>query len=435
MSKEHSIITINTIPGDKSISHRAIILGSLAENSVYYKNFLFSEDCLNTSTIFQNLGAKITTNKDTLSVQIEGLGLNGLKQAKNILDVGNSGTGIRLITGVLACQPFSTTITGDSSIQKRPMKRIIDPLSEMGCLITGQEIKSKNDIYPPLKIEALHEKLKAIEYHMPVASAQVKSAILLASLFSREKTTVIEKKPSRNHTEIMLKAFNADIQVNKNKITCSGKHSLIAPESSEQNPLIIPSDFSSAAFFIVLGLISKNTTVVLKNIGINPTRASLIEVLQDMGGKISIEPHKGPNIEPIADIIVQSSKLENITVNPDLIPFIIDEIPVLAIAALFASGTLHITNAEELRVKESDRIETTAAMAQALGGTVETFEDGFTLTGTDRLKNAAISSYGDHRIAMSAFIAAKAAQLSIDVDNTSCINTSFPNFFSILHQF
>ncbi|RAP36502.1 3-phosphoshikimate 1-carboxyvinyltransferase [Candidatus Marinamargulisbacteria bacterium SCGC AAA071-K20] len=434
-------ITIDNIPGDKSISHRAIILGSLAENSSAYSNFLFSEDCLNTFNIFRELRSDpttITKNDANKTVFIKGLGLNGLSQAKKILDVGNSGTGIRLITGILASQLFDTEITGDSSIQKRPMKRIVDPLTQMGCSIKGQSLEGKNDIYPPLKITGISDGPTAIEYKMPVASAQVKSAILFASLFSRETTTIIEKKPSRNHTEIMLKAFGADITLNGNIITCSGKNPLVAPtQSTGENTLTIPSDFSSAAFFIVLALIRPNTKITLKNIGLNPTRATLIDVLKDMGAKINVIENEGNNIEPFGDIIVETSALKNITVDEKVIPFIIDEIPILAVAALFSEGTLKITNAEELRVKESDRIETTVAMIRAMGGEISEQPDGFELIGNNGCnKEFEVDSHGDHRIAMSAYIASKAGnELQPTINNSDCINTSFPTFLELLCQF
>jgi 3-phosphoshikimate 1-carboxyvinyltransferase len=434
-------ITIDNIPGDKSISHRAIILGSLAENSSSYSNFLFSEDCLNTFNIFRELREDPTTmskNESNKTVTVKGLGLHGLTKPKNILDVGNSGTGIRLITGVLAAQYFDCEITGDSSIQTRPMKRIIDPLSEMGCKIEGKTIDGKNDIYPLLTVKGIKDGTTALtEYKMPVASAQVKSAILFAALFSRETTTIIEKKPSRNHTEIMLKAFGADITVEGNIIKCSGKNKLVAPtQSSGSNSLTIPSDFSSSAFFIVLGLIRPNTEITLKNIGLNPTRATLIDVLKEMGANITVVENEGNNIEPFGDITVRTSKLTNITVDEKVIPFIIDEIPILAIAALFSEGTLKITNAEELRVKESDRIQTTVDMIRAMGGTITDQEDGFELIGAQTCKPfGTIITHGDHRIAMSALIAKKAQVINGEVDNTDCIKTSFPNFMSLLNKF
>ena len=435
-------ITIDTIPGDKSISHRAVILGSLSENTSSYSNFLFSEDCLNTFKIFRDLRDDPTTmskNEESKTITIKGIGLNGLKQPQSPLDVGNSGTGIRLITGILASQPFDSEITGDLSIQKRPMKRIIDPLTKMGCSISGQSSPTSTDLYPPLKIKGRVSGTIALkDYTMPIASAQVKSAILFASLFSRETTTLIEKKPSRNHTEIMLKAFGADISIHGNTITCSGKNRLTAPtQAAGSNRLTIPSDFSSAAFFMVLGLIRPNTKITLKNIGLNKTRSSLIDVLKKMGGNINITENKENNIEPFGDIIVTTSTLKNITIDPDIIPYIIDEIPILSVASLFSKGVLKITRAEELRVKESDRIKSTVAMISAMGGTITEYEDGFELIGKKGCNSTfEIDSFGDHRIAMSAYIAAVAGHTSnTTIHNIDCINTSFPNFMPILNQF
>jgi 3-phosphoshikimate 1-carboxyvinyltransferase len=422
---------ISDIPGDKSISHRAIILGSLANNESTFHNFLMSEDCLNTVKIFQQLDVPITIDKEKKTVHISGQGLHGLKQSRSQLDVGNSGTGIRLITGILAAQNFPTVISGDHSIEKRPMKRIITPLSEMGAQITGQSLDGKSDIYPPLNITP--SKITPMHYTLPVASAQVKSALLFASLFSQEPSTIIEPETCRNHTEIMLKNFGADIQVSGHEITCSGKNELSNPYTQ---PIVIPSDFSSAAFFIVLACLIPNSHWTIKHVGMNPTRATLIDILQKMGANISLTNKNLQDMEPYADIEVKGSDLHNIEVPIKSIPFIIDEIPVLAVAGMFASGTLLIKNAEELRVKESDRIETTKQLIEAFGGSITEFEDGFSLIGqsSNSTEDVEIQSHGDHRIAMSGIVGALASKRNITVHNTNCIQTSFPNFEDLINQ-
>jgi 3-phosphoshikimate 1-carboxyvinyltransferase len=417
--------TINTIPGDKSISHRAIILGSLAENTSSFHNFLFAEDCLNTIKIFQDLGVNITADLEKKCVTIQGVGLNGLKKPRKTLDVGNSGTGIRLITGVLAGQHFDCTITGDHSIQNRPMKRIMTPLSLMGSQINGKKIDNKDDISPPLSI--LGRSLKAIQYTLPVASAQVKSAILFASLFAKGTTTIKEPTPSRDHSEVMLKTFGANITTKENHIYCNGDNPLTNP-FNESIP--IPSDFSSAAFFIVLGLIHQHSTIKLTNIGLNPTRCRLLNILQEMGGNIEITQYD--SIEPYGDIVVTSSKLKNITISKHDIPYIIDEIPILSVAAMFASEKMTITHADELRVKESDRIKSTVDLINQFGGNISELDDGFILTGGFKPKQPSITSYYDHRIAMSAIIASIASGISIKIDDISSIKTSFPSFLDIV---
>ena len=416
---------IKDIPGDKSISHRAIIIGSLASNISTYHNFLCAQDCLNTATIFKALGVDIKINLQSKTVTIVGVGLHGLKKPTTLLDVGNSGTGIRLITGILAAQPFESTISGDHSIIKRPMKRIIEPLSLMGAEIDGQKQAQKTDIYPPLNIK--QKKLTSINYSLPVASAQVKSAILFASLFAEGTTAIHEPIKCRDHTEVMLSTYGANIKIDNKKIFCDGSKELKNPFTTS---IAIPADFSSAAFFIILALVTENTVMTLKNIGLNPTRARLLTVLKDMGASIEITSQKG--IEPYGDIKVSSSKLTNIAIAADDIPFIIDEIPILAVAAMFATGKMIVTNAEELRVKESDRIKSTVELVEQFGGQIEEFEDGFILTGGCKPIKPEITTYYDHRIAMSAIIAATASKVEILLDNIDAIQTSFPSFLSIL---
>ena len=417
-------IQISTIPGDKSISHRAIIIASLATKPCQFEGFLTSSDCLHTLSIFEQLGISIQRDNDVVS--IHGQGYQGLSEPKEPLDVGNSGTGIRLITGILAAQSFESQISGDSSIQTRPMKRIIDPLSQMGAQITGQPLN--NDVVPPLQISPISA-LTPITYTLPVASAQVKSAILFASLFSSQPTTVIQPVACRDHTEVMLASFGADIQSDGTTITCSGSKPLVPPAET----LKIPADFSSAAFFIALGLIGNMGSIRLTNIGLNPSRTALLDVFKQMGASIDIQLSSDPSIEPIGDITVHPSDLTNIDIDPSIIPNIIDEIPILSIVALHARGVCRIRNASELRAKESDRIQTTSLMIQQFNGKVTEYPDGLDISAPDHWpSDVTITSCHDHRIAMSGIIGALAAQTSVTVDDSDCIQTSFPNFMTIV---
>jgi len=419
---------VSTIPGDKSISHRAAIIGALADNKSIFKNMLVSEDCLNTVTILKQCGVPITINDTILTV--EGVGLYGLKAPSSSLDVGNSGTSIRLLSGLFAGQPFETVLTGDASIQKRPMKRVVEPLTEMGAVLSGQSLPGKNDIYPPLTIQGKRP-LKAIHHTLKVASAQVKSALLLASLYADGTSEITEPQPCRDHTERMLKGFGADIHFGTLKVLCSGKKSLHNPYFE---PILIPSDLSSAAFFIVLAAVTPGATFTLSNIGINPTRFALVNVLQQMGASIEISNVHGNDFEPYATLTVKGSKLTNLHVPEALIPYLIDEIPILAVAALFAQGTFTVTGAKELRVKESDRIEGIARIVKGFGGDIKTTEDGFSVKGPIKAASVNVASEGDHRIAMSAIIGAIASQTEATIEDCACIRTSFPNFFEVLNH-
>jgi 3-phosphoshikimate 1-carboxyvinyltransferase len=418
---------ISDIPGDKSISHRAVIIGSLATNNSRFKGFLCAEDCLNTAKIFEQLGVSVQVDISTKELHIQGVGLRGLKKPLGDLYVGNSGTGIRLIAGVLAGQSFSSVILGDHSIQKRPMSRIVDPLRLMGADIRGENQDGK--IYSPLKIQG-QKTLQAIHYRLPMPSAQVKSALLLASLFAEGVTTIHEPIACRNHSEVMLKQFSADLHVEGEIISCSSKNSLENPFSSS---IQIPSDFSSAAFFIVLALLQPNSELCLKHIGLNPTRSRLLDILRRMGADIRVE-NESNEIESYGDIIVRSSQLHNVELREDDIAIVIDEIPILAVAGLFASGHLIVRHAEELRVKESDRIKSIVHLAQAFGASIEEFEDGFSLAGGIHPNQPIIQTNYDHRIAMSAIIAASIAGCTIELDSIDSIHTSFPNFMTCLQQ-
>ena len=417
---------IETIPGDKSISHRAIILGALSSTPSTFTRFLTAEDCLNTLSIFRELGVPITQSGD--EVTISGVGLAGLRAPECRLDTGNSGTGIRLITGVLAGQRFSSTITGDKSIQGRPMRRVVEPLTQMGARISGCAIEGRADIFPPLTISGAFP-LNGIRYRLPVASAQVKSAVLLAGLFADSPTVIEEPELCRDHSERMLKGFGADILRDGELISLApGPLANPRPEI----PIRIPADFSSAAFFLVLG--TCGVPVTLTGVGLNPTRDSLLHVLLRMGANIQIIDRQGDDFEPYGTLVVAPSPMENVEIFADEIPFIIDEIPILAVAALFSKGTLRVRNAAELRVKESDRIAAIGRFVAAMGGRITEFEDGFELAGPVTIQPFDVESGGDHRIAMASIIAAVCANVSATVRNCECINTSFPNFFDILSK-
>ena len=441
--------TITTVPGDKSISHRSIILASLTKQDIKIEKCLMSTDCLNTINIFQQLGVSINYQKQTGCVDINGVGLHGLKAPKTQLNVGNSGTAIRLISGILAGQSFNSTLTGDASIQTRPMKRIILPLTQMGAKITGNDLH--NEKCPPLHITGTA--LQGITYELPIASAQVKSCILLAGLFANGKTTVIETKATRDHTEIMLKGMGVDIK--QIPLKSQGRSITVIPPKTlsyrNHQTLTIPADFSSAAFLIVLALITK-IDLTLHNINLNPTRSSLLNVLEGFGipvketsditeffDGILIKRSASTLGEPAGDIRINitNTLLKNGTVPTELIPLIIDEIPILAIYGLFALGTLTVAEAEELRVKESDRIATIVAMISKLGGNITETSAGFYLQGNPDhtvSDHVCIDPKFDHRIAMAAIIASVASQTPIQLLDSECIETSFPNFMDIIQQ-
>ncbi|MBI5664567.1 MAG: 3-phosphoshikimate 1-carboxyvinyltransferase [Nitrospirae bacterium] len=414
-----------TTPPDKSISHRAIMFSSLAEGQSIVRNFLQAEDPLRTLEAFKQMGIQIehrTQNTEHRladnEIIIHGKGLNGLSAPQDIIDCGNSGTTMRLLCGVLAGQPFSTALTGDSSLRSRPMKRVITPLTEMGAVI-----ESENG-FPPLRIKG--GKLTPISYKSPVASAQVKSAIMLAGLYCEGVTTVIEPGKSRDHTERMLKACGVDISLNDLEVSVRGVASLKPME------ITVPGDLSSAAFFIVAGLLVPGSEILIRNTGINPTRSGLIDVLNLMGARIKLENERLVSGEPVADLYVKHSQLKGIDIGGDLILRAIDEFPVLCVAAAKAEGTTRITGAKELRVKESDRIASMATELRKMDVKIEELEDGLIIEGREDLKPAAAVSYGDHRIAMSMLIAGLTASGETTVEDTDCVNTSFPGFMDML---
>ncbi len=405
------------LPGDKSISHRAVMFASLAKGKSFIRNLSNGEDVKSTQKCFIDLGIKIETSEEGITVI--GNGFGGLKKSNSPLDAGNSGTTTRLLSGILIAQNFESTIIGDDSLSNRPMKRIITPLSLM-----GGKIESSNDFKLPLKIFPA-KNLHPINYEMPVASAQVKSAVLLAGLHCDGITSVIEKIPSRDHTEKMLSL--------KSELRPEGKISFISKENYPQaKDYLIPSDISTASFFIVLAALAPGSSLQIKNVSLNETRTGIIKVLKNMHAKIEIENKRNIAGEDLGDLIVSHSKLTNIKINENIIPNIIDEIPILSIAGIFAEGKFQIKNASELRAKETDRIKSICHNLKQLGLAVEEYEDGFSFTGEIKTKNPHFNSFGDHRIAMAFSILSLLLKNGGTVENFNCVNISNPNFLSQL---
>lgn len=411
-----------TIPGDKSISHRSVMFASLGDTPVKIENFLKAEDTLSTVNIMKKLGANVEfTDDNTLIVM--GRGLCGLKEPIDVLDAGNSGTTLRLLMGLLSGANIKAEFTGDASLSKRPMKRIIDPLAKMGAKIDS------NDGKLPIKIIKSDKKLKAIEYDMPVASAQLKSSLMLAGLFANGKTKIIEPQVSRDHTEKMLSAFGAKIMKENNAITIEPTDKLTAPKE-----IFVPGDISSAAYFMVLGLIIKDSDIVVKNIGVNPTRTGIIDVLKEMGAHLKLENKRTICGEEIADIRVKSSKLKGVNIDKEIMGRLIDEIPIIAVAAAFAEGKTVIKGAGELRVKETDRIKAVAeSFNKFSNGMVEELDDGMIIQGNLEKNYAEADSYGDHRIAMSLAILGAAANGAM-ITNAEVVNISYPSFYGELEK-
>ncbi len=408
------------VPGDKSISHRSIMFGALAKGTTKVTHFLQGADCLSTISCFEKLGIQIENKPE--EILIHGKGLHGLTAPSEILYTGNSGTTTRLISGILAAQPFTTTLTGDESICKRPMKRIITPLSMMGADIQSQ---NGNDC-TPLIING--KNLNGIHYNSPVASAQVKSSVLLAGLYANDKTSVTEPVVSRNHTELMLSGFGAKVESQGTTATIYPEPDLRALEIS------VPGDISSAAYFIAAGLIVPNAEVLIKNVGINPTRDGIIKIAKAMGGNIELLNERVDAGEPIADLLVKSSGLNGTTVGGEIIPTLIDEIPVIAIMAAFANGQTIIKDAKELKVKESDRIMVMTENLQKLGCDITATEDGMIINGGKPLHGGQLDSYLDHRIAMSFAVAALCIDDEIDMKDADCVKISYPTFYDDLYN-
>ncbi len=407
------------VPGDKSISHRSIIIGSLAEGNTVVENILMSEDTIRTIQCFQNMGVNIEKGNGTIN--IKGVGLFGLNKPKSILDCGNSGTTMRLLSGVLIGQKFSTTLIGDESLMNRPMKRIIIPLSKMGGNIGGRE-----DEYPPLEIKPTDDVLQGISYELPVASAQVKSSILLATLYSQGITKIIENKTTRDHTERMLNYFGCNVFNRDREIVMDSNCKLFGKK------VYVPGDISSAAFFMVAGTLMEGSNIIIKDIGLNPTRTGIITILNEMGADIKISSERLLNNEPVGNIEVKYSNLKGIQIRGDIVGSLIDEIPIIAVAAALAKGKTIIKNVEELKYKESNRIKAMVTELKKMGAKVEELSDGMIIEGVDFLRPAKLYSYDDHRIAMALSVAALKAQGDSYIDKHQCVNISYPNFYETL---
>lgn len=420
LSRVHGLSGEVTVPGDKSISHRSIMLGSIAKGNTEVEGFLQGADCLSSIACFRKMGVEIENNGD--KVLVHGRGLRGLKAPDSILDVGNSGTTTRLMSGILAAQPFVSTVNGDASIQKRPMKRIITPLSRMGA-----DIRSlRGNDCTPLEIHGTN--LHGIHYDSPVASAQVKSAILLAGLYADGETSVTEPEVSRNHTELMFEEFGVDIRTEGKSVYVKPADELYAKK------VIVPGDISSATYFLVAAAITPNSCVTVKNVGINPTRDGILRVLSDMGADVIVEKTSGEIGEPTADVTVRTSDLKGCVVGGEVIPTLIDEIPAIAILACFADGETIIKDAAELKVKESNRIDVMVDNLKKMGADIEATEDGMIIRGSRPLHGAVIDSHLDHRVAMSFAVAAMNAEGETEITGAECVDISYPGFYEDMRK-
>jgi|WetSurMetagenome_2_1015567.scaffolds.fasta_scaffold00023_97 3-phosphoshikimate 1-carboxyvinyltransferase len=409
-------------PPDKSISHRAVMFASMAEGRSRVTNFLRAEDPLSTVKAFRMLGVEVTDNGSDELV-IDGKGLNGFVEPDDVIDCGNSGTTIRLISGLLAGNPFFSVLTGDDSLKKRPMARVIDPLKKMGAAISARG----GDKYPPIAIRG--GGLKAIDYIMPMASAQVKSCLILAGLYAEGTTIITEPQKSRDHTERMLAAMGADIRADGFRISIRGGRRLEALDMQA------PADFSSAAFFIAAALIVPNSEIMIKGVGVNPARTGMLRVLEQMGATIKLENIREVSGEPVADIVCATSgRLAAASIGRDLIPSLIDEFPIICVLASLADGVTQIRGAEELRAKESDRIRAMATELSKLGVELSEYPDGMDITGGEELKGSGIESYGDHRIAMSLSVAGLVSKTGMLIKDASCVDISFPGFYEKLRE-
>ena len=406
------------VPGDKSISHRSIIFGSLAKGETKVYDILRGEDVLSTIQVFRDLGVSIQDDGDV--IRIQGVGFQGLQAPTAPLDMGNSGTSIRLISGVLAGQDFAVTMVGDDSLSKRPMDRVAIPLRQMGVEIAGQGDRD----CPPLHEKGTHQ-LQPIHYRLPVASAQVKSALIFAALQAEGESTIIEKEKTRDHTEDMIRQFGGEIQVDGKTIRIQGGQEFQGQE------VIVPGDISSAAFWLVAGLILPDSVIKIENVGINQTRTGILDVIQEMGGDLTIEDRDEKAVS--ASLTVKTSSLKGIRIDGELIPRLIDELPIIALLATQANGQTVIADAEELRVKETDRIQVVADSLNAMGANVVPTEDGMIITGPTPLHGADLETFGDHRIGMMAAIAALlVSDGNVVLDRAEAINTSYPSFFEDL---
>ncbi|MFD2445850.1 3-phosphoshikimate 1-carboxyvinyltransferase [Bacillus sp. CGMCC 1.16607] len=406
------------IPGDKSISHRSIMFGAIANGKTTVTNFLKGEDCLSTIACFKELGIDIEVNDDLIT--IEGKGWEHLKEPVHVLNVGNSGTTIRLMLGLLSGRPFHAAIVGDESIGKRPMKRVINPLREMGAKINGRN----NGEFIPISV--VGGDLKPISYNLPVASAQVKSALLLAGLQADGITQIIEPTKTRDHTERMIRQFGGEIKTDGLSIVLKG------PQTLTGTKINVPGDISSAAFFLVAGAIVPDSKIHLKNVGLNPTRTGIVDVLNNMGANISIVSKNEESYEPVGELIIQTSELVGSIIEGELIPRLIDEIPIIALLATQANGTTVIKDAEELKVKETNRIDTVVNELNKLGADIVATEDGMVINGPTRLHGGKVSTHGDHRIGMMLAIAALICKEEVYLEDSEAVAVSYPNFFNDL---
>jgi len=410
-----------SVPGDKSISHRSLILGSIAQGETQIHNFLNSLDCLKTLECMRALGVEIKSGSNNY-IKIKGKGLYGLQEPKDILDVGNSGTTIRLLTGLLSGQNFYSVLDGDNSIRKRPMKRVVQPLRLMGANIWGRE----NGRFVPLSIKG--SKLNHLHYTLPVASAQVKSALLLAGLYATGETVIKEPLPTRDHTERMLEIMQAGIKISPPEIKIKSGKELKGTE------IFIPGDISSAAYFIVAASVLKGSQIIINQVGINPTRIGIIGILNKMGAKIDILNYQIKSNESQADLRIEYSELKGVEIKEEMVPFLIDELPLIAVVATQAQGKTVVSGAKELRVKETDRIKATVNELKKMGADIEEREDGFVVKGPSKLQGAVCESYNDHRIAMSLAVAGLLAEGKTIIKNSECIDISFPGFEKTLQK-
>lgn len=409
-----------SVPGDKSISHRSIMLGAIAQGVTSIRGFLRGEDNLSTMGAFRAMGVQIDDDGETIA--IHGKGLHGLDEPTDVIDCGNSGTTIRLLTGLLAGQSFFSVVTGDQYLRKRPMKRVVEPLSRMGARIMGRDRGS----LAPLAISG--GELSAIGYESPVSSAQVKSAIMLAGLYADGETSVREPSLSRDHSERMFRLFGASLETFNCGATVRGGVELQAQEIS------VPGDISSAAFFIVAAMITPNSELLIRGVGVNPTRTGVIDILRSMGGQVELLNEREVSGEPVADILVRSSHLKGITIAGDVVPRAIDEFPAICVAAACAEGTTTVRDARELRVKETDRITAMATNLRLLGVTVDECADGMDISGVEQIKGGVVESFGDHRIAMALSVAGLVSSGRLTVNDIDCVATSFPTFFPLLEK-
>ena len=410
------------VPGDKSVSHRSVMFSAIAKGQVHVRNFLEAADCLSTAACMRALGAGVERQADG-SLLVTGIGLHGLKEPQGVLDAGNSGTTLRLLLGILAAQPFFSALTGDASLSRRPMGRVVEPLTRMGAAIRGRG----SDRFLPLAVLPHEGSLRAMDYESPVASAQVKSAVLLAGLYAERATCLTEPALSRDHTERMLSAFGARIEREETKVTIEPADELFAPEE-----ICVPGDISSAAYWLVAASLIEGSDIILQDVGVNPTRTGILDVLSDMGANITVCSERESGGEALADIRVRSASLRGASFGGEIIPRLIDEIPILAVAALFADGDTVISGAAELRVKETDRLAAvTTELNRLAPGAVEAKEDGMVIHGGRTLSPASCRTYDDHRMAMSLAVAGAAGE-GVTLDAPSCVNISYPSFYQTL---